>query len=174
MHCLRMLSFPGISGNLKFCKVCSITLTSARHVNFSRIKDACHCLHAACYISYEFANSRLCSSTSSEEMVTLPDKLAPNVYNDVICCKVPLPNLNSANIFYAWFGAKPPNLKTTNISSYTVFYVLSTHGVLSAHPLFLPKVMWEDIYIYSIHLPSTVGLLLVLETTAGKCHIFHM
>ena len=49
----------------------------------------------------------------------LPDKRARNVYNDGICCKVPLPNLNLANIFYAQFGAKPPNLKTANISSYT-------------------------------------------------------
>ena len=40
-HCLRMLSFPRISGNLEiFCKICSITLTSARYANFSRIKDA--------------------------------------------------------------------------------------------------------------------------------------
>ena len=32
----------------------------------------------------------------------------------------PPPNLNFTNIFYTRFGAKPPNLKTTNISGYTV------------------------------------------------------
>ena len=42
-HCLRMLSSPRISGNLEiFRKICSVTLTSTRYVNFSRIKDACH------------------------------------------------------------------------------------------------------------------------------------
>ena len=40
-HCLRMLSFPRISGNLEiFHKTCSVTLTSVRHTHFSRIKDA--------------------------------------------------------------------------------------------------------------------------------------
>ena len=40
-HCLRMLSFPRISGNLEiFHKTCSVTLTSARYTEFSRIKDA--------------------------------------------------------------------------------------------------------------------------------------
>ena len=34
--------------------------------------------------------------------------------------KVPPPNLNFDNIFYTWFGAKPPNLKTANISGYMV------------------------------------------------------
>ena len=41
----------------------------------------------------------------------LPDKRARNVYNDIIYCEAPPPNLNSANIIYAWFGAKLPNLK---------------------------------------------------------------
>ena len=42
-HCLHMLSFPRISGNLEiFRKICSVTLTSARYANFSRVKDACH------------------------------------------------------------------------------------------------------------------------------------
>ena len=42
-HCLRMLSSPRISGNLEISrKTCSVTLTSARHPDFSRIKDACH------------------------------------------------------------------------------------------------------------------------------------
>ena len=37
-HCLRMLR---ISGNLEIsCITCSITLTSARHTDFSHIKDA--------------------------------------------------------------------------------------------------------------------------------------
>ena len=40
MHCLCMLQFPW--DFWKFCKVCSITLTSTRHVDFSCIKDACH------------------------------------------------------------------------------------------------------------------------------------
>ena len=40
-HCLRMLSFPRISGNLEISrKTCSVTLTWARHTDFSRIKDA--------------------------------------------------------------------------------------------------------------------------------------
>ena len=42
-HCLRMLSSPRISGNLEiFRKICSITLTSVRYADFSRIKDGCH------------------------------------------------------------------------------------------------------------------------------------
>ena len=42
-HCLRMLSSPRISGNLEiFRKICSVTLTSARYADFSRIKDGCH------------------------------------------------------------------------------------------------------------------------------------
>ena len=45
----------------------------------------------------------------------LPDKRACNVYGDVIHCKVPPPKLNSANIFYARFWAKPLNLKTANM-----------------------------------------------------------
>ena len=56
-------------------------------------------------------------------MTMLPDKCMRNVYDDVICYEVPLPNLDSAIIFYAQFGAKPPNLKTTNISGYTVVVV---------------------------------------------------
>ena len=55
----------------------------------------------------------------------LPDKRdlrrARNVYNDIIRCEAPPPNLNFANIFCAWFGAKPPNLMNTNISGYTVY-----------------------------------------------------
>ena len=53
----------------------------------------------------------------------LPDKCMRNVYDDVIRYEVPLPNLDSAIIFYAQFGAKLPNLKTTNISGYTVVVV---------------------------------------------------
>ena len=38
-HCLCMLSFPRISGNLEISrKTCSVTLTSARHTDFFRIK----------------------------------------------------------------------------------------------------------------------------------------
>ena len=41
--CLHMLSSPRISGNLEiFCQICSVTLTSVRCVDFSRIKDAYH------------------------------------------------------------------------------------------------------------------------------------
>jgi len=41
--CLRMLSSSRISGNLEiFRKICSVTLTSAKYADFSRIKDACH------------------------------------------------------------------------------------------------------------------------------------
>ena len=54
----------------------------------------------------------------------LPEKCAPrracNVYNDLIRCEVPPPNLNFANIFYARFGAKLPNLMTANIYGYMV------------------------------------------------------
>ena len=39
-HCLRMLSSPRISGNLR--KICSVTLTSERCADFSHIKDTCH------------------------------------------------------------------------------------------------------------------------------------
>ena len=40
-HCLRMLSFSRICGNLEISrKTCSITLTTARHTDFSRIKPA--------------------------------------------------------------------------------------------------------------------------------------
>ena len=54
-------------------------------------------------------------------------------------------------------------------ASHTVFYILSAHDVISAHPLLRPKVMWKGIYIYSIRPASTARLLLVLETmTAGK------
>ena len=36
---------PRISGNFgNFRKICSVILTSARHANFSRIKDGCHWL----------------------------------------------------------------------------------------------------------------------------------
>ena len=50
----------------------------------------------------------------------LPDKCTCNVFDDVIHCEAPPPNLNSANIFYTWFGVKPPNLKTANISGNTL------------------------------------------------------
>ena len=60
-------------------------------------------------------------------MAVLSDKGACNIYDDVIRCEVPTPNLNSANkIFYAQFGAKSPNLKTVNISGYTVRKPLET------------------------------------------------
>ena len=73
-------------------------------------------------ISFKSANSQLSSSTSNKRTATLPDKTrACNAYDDVIRCEVPPPNLNSANIFSAWFGVKLPNLMTANISSYAVF-----------------------------------------------------
>ena len=49
-----------------------------------------------------------------------------SVYDDVIRCQVPPQNSNSANILYARFGAKPPNLKTANISGYTVLSVIDS------------------------------------------------
>ena len=56
-HCLCMLRFPRISGNLKisenFYKICSITLTSARYANFSCIKDACHWPHSVWSVTKE-------------------------------------------------------------------------------------------------------------------------
>ena len=51
------------------------------------------------YTSCKFANSRLCSSTSSERTAMLSDKCACNVWDDIICCEVPPPNLNSDNVF---------------------------------------------------------------------------
>ena len=51
----------------------------------------------------------------------LPHKCTCNVYDDVIHCEAPPPNLNYANTFYAWFGAKPPNVKAANISGYTIY-----------------------------------------------------
>ena len=42
-HCLRMLSFPRISGNLEIsCKTCSVTLTSARTPTSPLLNAACH------------------------------------------------------------------------------------------------------------------------------------
>ena len=42
-HCLRMLSSPRISGKFgNFRKIRSVTLTSTRYADFSRIKGACH------------------------------------------------------------------------------------------------------------------------------------
>ena len=60
--------------------------------------------------------SRLCSSTSSERTATVPDKSMHNVYDDVIRCEAPPPNLNFPKMFYTWFGDKLPNLRTANIS----------------------------------------------------------
>ena len=37
-------------------------------------------------------------STSSERTATLPDKRVHNVYDDIIHCEVPPPNLKTANI----------------------------------------------------------------------------
>jgi len=39
--------------------------------------------------------------------------------DDIIPCEVPPPNLNFS---YSLFRAKPPNLKTTNISGYLVIH----------------------------------------------------
>lgn len=42
-------SSPRISGNLgNFHKICSATLTSVRHADFSHMKDACHPLTMLC------------------------------------------------------------------------------------------------------------------------------
>ena len=39
-HCLRMLSSPKISRNFgNFRKICSVTLTSTRHTDFSWVKE---------------------------------------------------------------------------------------------------------------------------------------
>ena len=63
---------------------------------------------------------------------------------------MPLPNLISANTFYGQFGAKPPNLKTTNISSYMVFqgennmYLRTQSSVLINQPgVLILEVSWE-------------------------------
>jgi len=50
----------------------------------------------------------------------LSDKCVFCIYDDVIHCEAPLPNLSSDNIFYTLLGAKPPNLKTIDISGSTV------------------------------------------------------
>ena len=51
-----------------------------------------------------------------------PDKRACNVYDvdDVTRCWGATVKFNSANILYARFWAKLPNLKTANVSGYTV------------------------------------------------------
>ena len=59
-HCLRMLSPPRISGNLEIsCKTCSVTLTSARHTNFSGVKDACHWLRSVWTMTRDVLGSLL-------------------------------------------------------------------------------------------------------------------
>ena len=63
-----------------------------------------------------------CSSTSSKRTATLPDKPACNVYNNVIRCEAP-----------------PPNLKTAKISSYTVCsYVEISNPASVLPPILLP------------------------------------
>ena len=96
-------------------------LGSTRRLSTRAVHIANSALARCQLYSCKSANSQLSSSTSNERTPTLPDKRACNVYDDVIRCEVPLPNLNFAIIFYAWFGAKPPNLKTANISSYMVY-----------------------------------------------------
>ena len=50
----------------------------------------------------------------------LPGKRMHNNYDDVIRCGAPQPSLNSATIL---FWAKPPSLKTANISSYRPYAI---------------------------------------------------
>ena len=50
----------------------------------------------------------------------LPGKRMRNNYDDIIRCGAPQPSLNSATIL---FWAKPPNLKTANISSYRPYAI---------------------------------------------------
>ena len=50
----------------------------------------------------------------------LPDKRPRNVYNDVLRCKAPPPNLNPPIFLFRPLGTKLPTLMTANISGYTV------------------------------------------------------
>ena len=59
----------------------------------------------------------------------------------------------------------------------TVFYLLSAHDVLSAHPLLWPKVMWEDIYtlptLYRRTAPCTYCTQRQ-QQQASRWQLFHM
>ena len=106
-------------------------------------------VHIACvapvrcqlYVSYICKVMALFMYFKREDSNTLPDICAQNVWDDVICCEAPLTNLNFANIFYAQFGANPPNLQTVNISSYT-----NSHLTLPAYFTILP------FYYLSLHI----------------------
>ena len=50
--------------------------------------------------------------------------------------RLPPSNLNSANIFFdAWFGAKLPNLNSTNISGYPVYGIEQSSNVADSQLL---------------------------------------
>ena len=89
----------------------------------------------------------------------LPDKHAPqharNVYNDVIHCEAPPPNLNFTNIFYVRFGAKPPNLMTANISSYTVLQL--TGYCLISPTLISPTLILPTLISPTLILPTLIS-----------------
>ena len=81
------------------------------------------------------------------------NKRAHNVYNDVLRCEAPPPNLNPPIFLFRPLGTKPPNLMTANISGYTVFAIVTVP---------VPCVGTESIdtciSIYTIK--SNIGLLL--------------
>ena len=65
-------------------------------------------------IMCKFVNSQLCSSREQQRSLI-------NVHAmTYIHCEASPPNLNSTNAFLHSVGGKPSNLKTTNISCYTV------------------------------------------------------
>ena len=64
--------------------------------------------------------------------------------------------------------------ESTSFPKYRILRIIRPRCIIRPFPS-LAKVMWKGIYIYSIHPPSTAGLLPLLEMmTAGKWQIFHM
>ena len=79
---------------------------------------------------------------------------ARNFYIDVIHSEAPPPNLNFANIFYARFGAKLPNLMTANISGYTVCFMLLWYINDHSSPPKEPMILVWDLMRPKIQLMS--------------------
>ena len=107
-------------------------------------------------ISCKFTNLRLCSSTSSERTATLSDKCAHIIYDDVI--KVPLPNLNSANIYiHSVWGQ-------TNLRMGQHFQPYSMHkNPFAGHlaQVFITRSM--SLHVSSLIMQMLLGLVVVKE-----------
>ena len=106
--------------------------------------------------------------------------------------EVPLPDLNSTNIFYRQFAAKPPNFKTTNNFGYTVrinqkeqhqkSVHLPTSDPYSTYPLTLIWIFsailsgWSDITSIMMILSSCGNYVinsLSLRITTCSCNYWH-